>query len=70
MNNYRHYNTRDREKAIFAGVLGLIAIIMAVWFAFFAPVEKHTEPDYVFPMVNQHITWDGAGYDGFRGGAK
>ena len=70
MNNYKHYSTKSREKAIFAGVVGLIMIVLATWIAFFAPVEKHTEPDYVFPMVNQHITWDGAGYDGFRGGAK
>ena len=66
----KHYTTRDREKAIFAFVMGLIAIILAVWFAFFAPVEKHTAPDAVYPMVNQRITWEGAGYDGFRGGAQ
>ena len=70
MNNYKHYSTKSREKAIFAGVVGLIMIVLATWIAFFAPVEKHTAPDYVFPMVNQHITWEGAGYDGFRGGAK
>ena len=68
----RHYTTRDREKAIFAFVMGLIAIILAVWFAFFAPVEKHTAPDAVYPMVNQRITWEGAGYSGIyaKGGEQ
>ena len=61
----RNYNTRDREKAIFAIVMGLIAIILAAWFAF-APVERHTAPDQIFPMANQRITWEGAGYDGIR----
>lgn len=70
MNNYRHYSTRDREKAIFALVFGLIMIILAVWFAFFVPVERHTAPDAIYPMVNKYITWEGAGYDGFRGGAE
>ena len=64
----RNYTTRDREKAIFALVVGVIMIILAGWFAFFAPVEKHTAPDAIYPMVNQNITWEGAGYDGFRGG--
>ena len=67
MITYKHYSTKNREKAIFAGVVGLIMIILAVWFAFFAQVEKHTAPDAVYPMVNQKIEWSGAGYDGFRG---
>ena len=66
----KYYSTKSREKAIFAGFVGLIMIVLAAWFAFFAPVEKHTAPDAIYPMVNQHITWEGAGYDGFRGGAK
>ena len=65
----KNYSTRDREKAIFALVMGLIAIVLAAWMAF-APVERHTAPDAVYPMVNQKIEWSGAGYDGFRGGAK
>ena len=67
MITYKHYNTKNREKAIFAGAVGLIMIVLAVWFAFFAPVERHTAPDAVYPMVNQKIEWSGAGYDGFRG---
>ena len=63
----RHYSTKDREKAIFAFVMGLIAIIVAVWFAFFVPAEVHTKPDRVYPMVNQRITWEGAGYSGIYG---
>ena len=66
INPMRHYTTRDREKAIFAFVMGLIAIILAAWFAFM-PMEKHTAPDAVFPMVNQRITWEGAGYSGIYG---
>ena len=63
----RHYSTKDREKAIFAFVMGLIAIIVAVWFAFFVPAKVHTKPDRVYPMVNQRITWEGAGYSGIYG---
>ena len=66
----KYYSTKSREKAIFAGVVGLIMIVMAVWFAFFAPVEQHTAPDAIYPMVNQRIEWSGAGYDGIWGGAK
>ena len=65
----KYYSTREREKAIFAVVVGVIMIILAAWFAFFAPVEKHTAPDQIFPMVNEHITWEGAGHDGIWGGA-
>lgn len=65
MITYKNYSTRDKEKAIFAGVLGVIAVILAAWFAF-APVEKHTAPDQIFPMANQRIEWSGAGYDGIR----
>lgn len=67
MITYKHYSTKNREKAIFALVVGLIMIVLAVWFAFFVPVEKHTVPDAVYPMANQKIEWSGAGYDGFRG---
>lgn len=65
----RNYSTRDKEKAIFALVMGLIAIVLAAWLAFMH-MEARTEPDYVFPMVNQRITWEGAGYSGIWGGAK
>ena len=66
----RHYTTRDKEKAIFALVMGVVAIILAVWFAFFVPVEQHTKPDVIYQMVNKNIRWEGAGYDGFWGGAN
>ncbi|MBO7710747.1 MAG: hypothetical protein J6S83_09780 [Lachnospiraceae bacterium] len=67
----KHYSTFDREKAIFAFVMGLIAIIFAAWLAF-APIEEHQAPDVVYPMVNQHITWEGAGYSGIyaKGGEQ
>lgn len=64
-NHYSHYSTREREKAIFAIVMGMIAVVLAAWFAF-APVEQHTAPDQIFPMANQRIEWSGAGYDGIR----
>ena len=67
MITYKHYSTKNREKAIFAGVVGLIMIVLAEWLAVVVPVEKHTAPDAVYPMVNQKIEWSGAGYDGFRG---
>ncbi len=70
MITYNNYSTKNREKAIFAGIVGLIMIVLAVWFAFFAPVEQHTAPDQIFPMVNQRIEWSGAGYDGIWGGVK
>lgn len=66
----KYYSTKSREKAIFALVVGVIMIILAVWFAFFVPVEQHTAPDAIYPMANQNITWEGAGYDGIWGGAK
>lgn len=66
----KKYNTFSREKAIFAFVFGLIMIVLAVWFAFFVPAERHTAPDAIYPMVNQHITWEGAGYSGIWGGAE
>ncbi len=65
----KNYSTRDREKAIFALVMGLIAIVLAAWLAFM-PMEAHTEPDTVYEMVNQRISWEGAGYSGIWGGAK
>ena len=64
----KYYNTKDKEKAIFLVAIILIMVVVTVWLAVM-PAEAHTEPDYVYPMVNQRITWEGAGYDGFRGGA-
>ncbi len=64
----KYYSTRDKEKAIFTAVILLIMLVVAGWLAFM-PMESSAEPDEVYPMVNQNITWEGAGYDGFRGGA-
>lgn len=65
----RNYSTRDREKAIFLVAIILNMVVAAVWLAVM-PAETHPAPDYVYPMVNQHITWEGAGYSGIWGGAK
>ena len=49
----------------------MIAIILAVWMSIAAMKEAdRIKPDVEYPMVNQHITWEGAGYDGFRGGVN
>ena len=61
----RHYTTRDREKAIFTAICGVIAIILAVWMCIMAMKEAdRIKPDVEYPMVNQNITWEGAGYSG------
>ena len=69
----KYYSTRDREKAIFTAVIGVIMLIVAVWLiaAEIAEAEK-IRPDRVYPMVNQGITWEGAGYDGIyaKGGGQ
>ncbi len=44
----------------------LLAVVAVVVLAVL-PAEAHTEPDVIYPMVNQHITWEGAGYDGVYG---
>ena len=67
----KHYSTREREKAIFTAICGMIAIIMAVWMSIMAMKEDdRIKPDVEYPMVNQCITWEGAGYSGIWGGAE
>lgn len=61
----KYYNTKDKEKAIFLVAIILVMVGVTVWLAVM-PAEAHPAPDYVYPMVNQNITWEGAGYDGFR----
>ena len=67
----KHYSTRDKEKAIFTAVVGVIMLIVAVWLIIAEIAEaERIKPDVVYPMVNQHITWEGAGYSGIWGGAE
>ena len=69
----KHYTTRDREKAIFTAICGMVAIILAVWMSIMAMKEAdRIKPDVEYPMVNQHITWEGAGYSGIyaKGGEQ
>ena len=69
----RHYTTREKEKAIFTAICGVIAIILAVWISIaYMKEADRIKPDVEYPMVNQHITWEGAGYSGIwaKGGEK
>ena len=62
----KHYSTRLRGKAIFMLFIVLLAVVAVVVLALL-PAEAHTEPDVIYPMVNQNITWEGAGYSGIWG---
>ena len=62
----KHYSTNNKGKAIFMLLVVLLAVVAVVVLAML-PAEAHTEPDMIYPMVNQHITWEGAGYDGVYG---
>ena len=67
----KHYSTRDKEKAIFTAVVGVIMLIVAVWLIIAEIAEaERIKPDVEYPMVNQCITWEGAGYSGIWGGAE
>ena len=44
----------------------LLAVVAVVLLAVL-PAEAHTEPDVIYPMANQKITWEGAGYSGIWG---
>ena len=69
----KHYSTRDREKAIFTAICGMVAIILAVWMGIMAMKEaERIRPDVEYPMVNQSIVWEGAGYSGIyaKGGEQ
>ena len=46
------------SMSIMTVVLGML-IFLNIW------VER--EPDVSYPMVNQNITWEGAGYNGIYG---
>lgn len=48
---------------LFIVLLAVVAVVMLA----VLPAEAHTEPDVIYPMVNQNITWEGAGYSGIWG---
>ena len=62
----KYYSTKLRGKAIFMLFIVLLAVVAVVLLAVL-PAEAHTEPDVIYPMVNQGITWEGAGYSGIWG---
>lgn len=62
----KYYSTRLRGKAIFM-LFVVLAVVVAVVVLALLPAEAHTEPDVIYPMVNQNITWEGAGYSGIWG---
>ena len=62
----KYYNTRYKKKAIVMLAIVLLAVVAVVVLALL-PAEAHTEPDVIYPMVNQGITWEGAGYSGIWG---
>ena len=65
MSDYRPYTTQEKEKAIFTAVMGLILLVVAVWLTLASVAEANRiRPDAVYPMVNQGIAWEGAGYNG------
>ena len=67
----KYYSTKNRGKEIFIAIVGVIMIIVTVWLiiAEIAEAERN-RPDVEYPMVNQCITWEGAGYSGIWGGAE
>lgn len=72
-NLMRHYTTREREKAIFTAICGVIAVVLAVWLSIAAMKEaERIRPDVEYPMANRCITWEGAGYSGIyaKGGEQ
>ena len=69
----KNYSTFEREKAIFTAICGVLAIVVAVWLSIAAAKEAYRiKPDVEYPMVNQNITWEGAGYSGIyaKGGEQ
>ncbi len=58
----KQYTTSGKGKTILA-TAAIIALIIAAWLflSSFTPAESWP-PDKVYPMVNQHIEWTGAGY--------
>ena len=48
------------SMSIMTVVLGML-IFLNIW------VEREPECDVRYPMVNQNITWEGAGYNGIYG---
>ena len=69
----RYYSTKNRGKAILIAIVGVIMIIVTVWLIIAEIAEaERIKPDVEYPMVNQSIVWEGAGYSGIyaKGGEQ
>ncbi len=62
----KYYSTSNKGKAIFM-LFVVLAVVVAVVLLAVLPAEARTEPDVIYPMVNQKITWEGAGFSGIWG---
>ena len=62
-------NGKKSKSAFFTiSVLVALAIVFYIIAGFFVGQFFKAAPDIIVPMVNQHITWTGAGYNGIYGG--
>ena len=57
----KKYSTDERERKVFAVMMGLVLLIIIVWGALElgeAKSEQGWQPDVVYPMANAHISWE------------
>jgi len=47
--------------------LSILIVVIGVLLYMDFGIEKEPKCDAVYPMANQHITWEGAGYNGIYG---
>ena len=61
------FNTSRRKRKDPALIIALALLVGMILVNVY--VKPHTKPDVVYPMVDQHIEWTGAGYCGIYGGS-